>query len=219
MLLYHYASSPYANLSTRRFRENLTPEQLQGGIDKAAFVCDPKPYYDHVSFFTCPIPVLTVAELYKGMNHPFWKVDGSTIYEHVAESDDIGSFEYMFVECPLHVEFMKKHWTGKSDADKALYFKRLDVLARSHGLTGKGNADFTEVARSLPQELSVAWRDSFNDPRNREVIKTLYAPSIPHVMLYPSKCPVKLERKPRAFTLKTVKQIQATTSNKSRHWA
>ena len=193
MLLYHYAKTPFKTLTTRRFRETLTDEQLKEGKEIAQWRKAPGPYYDHVSFFLEPVPLDIMGAVFADVKHDFW-VPGSTIYQHTVESAKIGRFKYAIVETPGDIKMLSE-WSDDWDMDpkwddaKEAYFSKRSRLKKANGEIGQGNALFEQVATSFVGTTRAAYLNSMKGDQNDRL---LYAAGVPHVMLYPDHGELKL---------------------------
>ena len=193
MLLYHYSKNPLKTLTTRRFRETLTDEQLKEGWDSAVWRKAPGPYYDHISFFLEPAPLDILGAVFADVNHDFW-IPGSTIYQHTVESSKIGRFKYAIVETPGDIELLsewKDEWDmdPKWDAAKETYFFKRARIKKANGEVGQNNAAFEQVASSFVGTARQAYLSALNRDQNDRL---LYAAGVPHVMIYPAHGELKL---------------------------
>lgn len=185
MFLYHYAIEPYAILLTRRHRGGLTEEEIKRGIDIAAFRCEPKPYYDHISFFFDRPPIETIGDIFKPYNHDFW-FNGNTIYEHIVHVESIGKFDYTITETPDKMKFISQHWDDKfiSDLDaKHDFFVRLGKMEKSKGYTGNNLRQFLISSNKFIGKTADYYKQSSKVNEPEDMLK--YAAAVPHVMLYP----------------------------------
>lgn len=185
MFLYHYAIEPYNILLTRRHRGGLTEEEIKRGIDIAAFRCDPKPYYDHISFFFDRPPVEIIGDIFKPYDHDFW-FNGNVIYEHIVHVESIGKFDYMITETPDKMKFIKQHWQDDFITDleaKHDFFVRLKKLEKAKGYYGNNLRQFLLSSNKFIGKTADFYRQSPKINDREDMSK--YAAAVPHVMLYP----------------------------------
>ena len=185
MFLYHYATEPFGVLMTRRHRGGLTKEEIDKGIDIAEFRCEPKPYYDHISFFFDRPPIEIIGNIFKPYNHDFW-FNGNAIYEHIVHVDAIGKFAYFITETPERAMFSHNHWLDSFATDydaKHKFFVELRKLERKLGYTGDNINQFKISSNKFIGQTEKFYKLSpkVNEPEDMNK----YAAAVPHVMLYP----------------------------------
>ena len=194
-LLYHYAVEPYDELRTRRAQGTLTKSQLASGQQAAEFRKSPAPYYDHVSFFSRPLPLATVGTLYQGKGNALWN-PGQVLYEHVVDSRDLGDVPFEVVETPADVAENDK-WPGdRADPDaKRVFFARRALRKLRTNESGH-TQDVLDKALGDIGSLSAAYRRATASYQSPEDWKR-YATAVPHVQVYPRDGVVHLARPPR----------------------
>jgi hypothetical protein len=194
-LLYHYAAEPYDELRTRRAQGVLTSAQVSAGQRHAEFRKDPAPYYDHISFFSRPLPLATIGALYQGKGNALWN-PGQVLYEHVVDSRDLGDVPFKVVETPADVAELDK-WPG-DDADpdaKRRFFARRALRKLRSGETGD-TQQVLDKALGRIGSLADAYRSATSSFSSAEDWKR-YATAVPHVQVYPRDGAVHLARPPR----------------------
>lgn len=198
MKLYHYSSTLYPVLLTRRRsapmirREPggvsagalLTQVQYEESVKNAELYSDLGSYYDHVSFFFEPLPLEKMGDHF-GNFHDFW-FNGHLVYEHVVELADVPrDMRFDIVETPTVREWWKTHGFD-DDAPKA---ERLRVFAEMR----KAKESFGEIGFNARQLERAAKRyshgvyDYYRRQKSSEFWdegKTKYAAGVPHVMIY-----------------------------------
>lgn len=194
-LLYHYAAEPYDELRTRRAQGTLTSTQVAAGKRHAEFRRDPAPYYDHISFFSRPLPLSTVGRLYRGKGNALWN-PGQVLYEHVVDTNDLGDVPFKIVESPTDVAELDK-WPG-DDADpeaKRRFFARRALRKLRSGEAGN-TQQVLDKALGRIGALAPAYRAATRSFVSQEDWDR-YATAVPHVQVYPRDGSVHLARPPR----------------------
>lgn len=189
--LYHYSKPLYHSLKTRTKSGVATAAEIQKGLDNAKTYNNPGSYHDHVSFFFDPVPLTTLAKLFKGKND-FW-IAGNEIYEYTIDVDSLEpTILYSVVETPKQIEYLDK--TEWIDTDEFLihYCAEETKLKKQWGETGTGLAGLKRqinIYKGKTESFYVAAskRDDFV-----ENIKK-YAACVPHLMLYPLSGEIKIE--------------------------
>lgn len=174
MKLYHYATQHFPQLETLKFQKR--NEKRKGVTDSN--------YANHISFFFDPLDPIVLNEVY-GSFHHFWK-EGAVVWEHVCESHHFGDFDYHIVETP---EKMKILYDDSLSDD--MYYRKLDLIHKEHHYLGN-QSEFDVAARKFVGHTS-KYQKRAPTYKNWEDIKTKYAATVPHVMLYPNKGFVKVE--------------------------
>ena len=198
MKLYHYSSTLYPVLLTRRraapmVRSEpgttsgnglLTEAQYQESLRNAEQYSDLGSYYDHVSFFFEPLPLEKMGKHF-GNFHDFW-FDGHLVYEHIVNLNDVPrDMRFDIVETPT----LDPWWEQNGFKDNAPKAERLRVFAALRkakeqiGEIGYNAKDLERMAKQfdhgvfdyyLKQKASKLWEEG----------KTKYAAGVPHVMIY-----------------------------------
>lgn len=179
--LYHYAAAKHPILKTRMLSSPPTPTEIKKAEERTKVNLDPGTYYEHISFFFEPVPLDLVGKTF-GKDHPFW-YPGHEIYEHTIPIDTLPDFKYRIVETPLANElFYKTDWD--KEVDMAEYFKKLYDVQKQHGEIGESRSTFISTAQHLKGTVRKAYEELPKRP-NWEELKSKYAATVPHVMLYP----------------------------------
>lgn len=196
MFLYHYSAEPREVLITSRKSVKRTPEKI-AQVERVSKLRGMKySYLDHISFFFEALP-RDLGSLYKGIGHPLWK-PGQVLYEHVIDTSDL-IFAFDVVETPEKQDYMKRNWSDhllRDDADDeyAQYFRRQNVLMQKLGYSvsmGKNNDKLEKVAFQFVGKARNAYIQSIQTS-HPEDLKTLYAPGVPHAMIYPEGSEIEL---------------------------
>lgn len=187
MHLYHYSTTQYPELLTRRAAGASKKEirESEKQRDRYKFI---GAYVDHISFFFDPIPSRTLADIFKDGHHTWYR--GNVLFEYVIDVDqfeaDIG---YAVMESLKKTSFMdqfiKEHnWVEDDPMLLAKYLKELDALSYQWGEQGYSLAGLKRqielnVGKTKGTFLEASRREDFEEGRQR------YATNVPHVMLYP----------------------------------
>lgn len=179
--LYHYSKEKYDTLKTKK-AQGLTE---RGSISKAnklkTSILGFGTYNSHISLFLEKAPLDILGTIYKDANHEVW-FTGSKLYEYEVHLDDIGKFGYDLVETPLEIEmFYDDSYDDMSMED---YVKMLYELKFKRGLCGTDRSTFIKKVNELKGTIVEQYTKLPSRP-NWEDIKHLYAPTVPHVMMYP----------------------------------
>lgn len=184
MKLFHYSTNNYAVLKTRKKQNNLTPEERERGVKehadnyKLTGIDSPGYYFEHISFFFERPPIDRMSKVFPS-GHPFW-FKGNRIFEHVVNSETIGQFDFEVVEFPEKTEI---YYGIASDEE---YHRQLKALTESHGYIGKNNAALeSAVDCNALIGKTGEYYDLMKTRPNFDEIKSKYAPTVPHVMIYP----------------------------------
>ncbi len=211
MLLYHYAKAKYPELRTLRKQHTLSEDELAKSLAKQQARFAIGLYVDHLSFFMEPAPLDVIGELYAGRNHKVW-IPGATLYEHIVESKTLGDFKYDITETPGDIAEMNADWPEDVDLTEAqmlAYFKKKAARKQRAGETGVGNTAFERAAKPYLQGIGLAYINASKtyDDYNWQQ----YAPSVPHVMIYPPSGVAHLIQKPRKVMVGLGKKANASS--------
>lgn len=182
MLLYHYAKERYTTLLTLEKQGKLTKKDKEEAHKdyvekyKETRVMPLGYYYEHISFFIKRPPIENISEYFD--DHFIW-YKGNELYEHVVESKDIGSFMYEIVEHPEHNELFYNNRIG----DKTFYERQAEVEI-DNLYRGKDNEMFEIGVSNIDGDINNNFVLLKSRP-NFSKLNTLYAGTIPHVMIYP----------------------------------
>lgn len=174
---YHYApaeSEPFDKLRTVRNQAK----------QKGHAIHEPYPSYsDSVSFFMDPPPLQELPGIYSGA-HPFWQ-SGKEIYQYTVDisrhrGDD---FIYKLVESPETTALYYDDSIGDEQ-----YAERVADIIKEHHYLGHSVSALMGAVKTFKRRQSKdymlkAYKDLVKRP-NFEQIKTKYAPTVPHLMVY-----------------------------------
>ncbi len=194
LVLYHYSAEPYDSLKTRRAQGHLTPHQMRDGRQEAEFRQDVAPYYDHVSFFSRPLPLATIGKLYAGKGNALWN-PGQALYEHAVDTRDLDGFKYTMVETPADVAEVSSFPDEKDVEAKRKYFARRAVRRRKMGDVGD-TEEMLQAALGKYPGLKPLY-EAATEKYTSEEDWNRYATGVPHVMLYPNSGVIPLMRPPK----------------------
>lgn len=185
--LYHYAAKQFAKLKTKNKQNGLKPQ-----ISESPYRIGH--YADHVSFFTEPPPLEILGTIF-GKDHPVW-YPGSVLFEHRIDVDKIRSFIAEFVETPIAT---KLYYDPKYDdytGDR--WLKLLFDAQKEAGeifdtkVQRNNNHDFKKKCRSFDGMVRLYYTKLPARPNFSDICKK-YAPSVPHLMLYPDDGEIPVE--------------------------
>lgn len=182
--LYHYNEVKFDILKTFEKQGKVTKEEIRKESLKTKTTVRPGAYYQHISFFLLPINVKDIAATYRS-DHFFW-YSGNKLVEHVVLLDDINDFKYEFVETPEKTKLYYDDSIGHEE-----YYKLVDELNVSKKYIGNSKRDFSKAYNSLINEIKPAY-EALKNRSNWDIIKTKYAATIPHVMIYPKEGTIKI---------------------------
>ena len=171
--LYHYAKQQFDSLLTRD-RQGVGDGKR--GSDKR--------YDQHISLFFAPLPMERIAHIHKG-KHPFY-VSGSIVYEHVVKIEELRGEYYEVVESPEKTELRY----DDSISDKE-YYRLLDLAIEQNSYNSDSyealilhHGRFSKIQNKYFEKLP-----SYSDYKEN---MTKYAPSVPHLMVYPKSGEIKI---------------------------
>lgn len=181
--LYHYSAAKHTVLKTREKTSPPDKEKLAKAKEDMETHKDPGTYYQHISFFFEPVPLDLVGKIF-GKEHHFW-FPGHDIYEHIVDLSSMPEFKYRIVESPLAVKmFYETDWDDLDDSDLLKYFRELADKQKAHGEIGSGPSELKSAASSMVGSVLEAFKELPKRP-NWEELKSKYAATVPHVMVYP----------------------------------
>ena len=181
MKIYHYSSADYATLKTlKKQNEDSTsavvlPDYVRGD------------YGSHISFFLDPAPLDILGSIF-GKDHRVW-FPGSKLVEYTVDVVGIGKFRYELVETPEKTELYYNE-----DISNVEYHRRLDTVNRELAYVGSGSAVFIQASKHLVGGTRKAYEKLPFRP-NWKQIRSKYAATVPHVMLYPTSGEVAYQSK------------------------
>lgn len=201
MLLYHYATQPFAILKTRKARGEASLPEVVEEDEASAFRHEIGLYSEHISFLFDPAPLDIIGELFKWVDHGIW-VSGATIFEHVVDTNHLPKFKYSIVETPANSQFMNKNWpegTALDDAAKKRYFVARAALMAKLGETGEGFAAFKKAAAKYVGGTREAYIKATKNASEEAMMR--YATNVPHAMIYPENGQIHLCKPAKAVKI------------------
>lgn len=201
MKLYHYAVKRYGSLLASRHALKNAPDKIAELEAKDKQLGRKFGYLDHVSFFFDPLPI-DIGSLYEGVGHPLWK-KGQVLYQHEVETLGM-EFAFELYETPQLDALMQSDWTtDMSESDKKAYFKKeFELLVRNGHYADMGRSTTALIGAVSPflGKTREAYVKSLitND---KAVLARHYAPSVPHLMLYPKHYEIPLLGTPKRIIL------------------
>jgi hypothetical protein len=185
--LYHYSTEKYDILKTRSKQGITDTKDINQTNKLISKILKFGNYNDHISLYFEKAPLDMLGTIYKGVDHDIWYT-GSKLYEYEINLDDIGAFVYNMVETPLEI---KMFYDDKYDnMSMEAYVKMLYKLKIKSGLCGDDRSNFIKQVNNLKGTIVDEYIKLPSRP-NWEDINQLYAPTVPHVMLYPDSGVIK----------------------------
>ena len=179
--LYHYSKEKFDVLKTRKAQGIEYTEDVTVTNKILTKVLGFGTYNDHISLFLEKAPLDVLGTIYKDVQHEVWYA-GSKLYEYEVYVEDIGEFAYDLVETPLEIEmFYDDSYDDMSMEDyiEMVYKKKIKL-----GLCGKDRSTFIKKVNELKGTIMEQYVKLPNRP-NWKNIQKKYAPTVPHVMMYP----------------------------------
>lgn len=176
MNLYHYNKQAFPILKT--LEKQGTTLEVEGTPN----------YGKHISFFLEPIPYEFLGTIF-GKDHHIW-FPGNVVQEHTVVVKDIGGFTYSLVESPEKTVLFYDE-----NISESLYIKKLTETIKENNYEGND----PKVLEKLQIKLKGTTREFYAKLPGRpnfEKIKNKYAPTVPHLMIYPESgiAPVRLHK-------------------------
>ena len=175
MFLYHYSDKPRNVLLTRRKTNTLVEVEGKNGHD----------YNDHISFFFEKPPLAILGKIF-GKDHPVW-FPGNKLFEHTVELNSLGKFFYAIVEFPEKTEMY--YDTTISDT---IYFKEMERVKKEKKYEGTSTVDLIQACADLKGTVDKFFKALPSRP-NFKNIQMKYAPTVPHLMIYPDTGTIKVK--------------------------
>lgn len=206
MKLYHYAKEPYLTLRTSRQTVERSPEQVKKIEQFYREAGYEHSYLDHISFFFDPLPS-DLGSLYDAEvdDHPLW-FKGSRLWVHEIETLNL-EFAFDVVESPEQMAFIEKFWEpefAKDREGKLDYLRREREMLRQIGYVrpmGKNSNELSKVLRPMLGKTREAYLHLLDHGESQDLL-TMYAPTVPHLWLYPKRHEIILHTPPYPMVLK-----------------
>jgi len=166
MFIYHYSDKRFDVLKSRAAQK--------GPISVPA--SDLRHYDNHISFFVEPIPYDILPSLHHHQ-HAFYK-DGKEVYQYKIPTNNLKDFYFELVESPEKTEL----FYDETLSDE-LYYVRLKAAYDEKGYVGTTVRELEHCVKMFQGKT----REFFKQVpkrKNYDEIKTKYAPTVPHLMVY-----------------------------------
>lgn len=189
-ILYHYNTKPLNILYTLRKQHKLGITKLslkqlkEADLNRTRIYYDKYAYIDHISLFLDPIPLDIVRKHFTG-NKVYQSND--YIYEHQIRIDQLKDnlLYYKLVENPIN-NFMSNHLWIDSDIIKPIYFGARKILNITKGYNGSNYSKLLNIIAKFKGKTQQAFEELVNSDKFDDEQKSMYAPSIPHLFIYPT---------------------------------
>jgi hypothetical protein len=179
--LYHYSKSFYDQLKTL----NAQSQKVKTDEVKNHFEI----YGDHISFLFERAPLDIIGKIYKGTSNTLW-VPGSIIYEYQVSAKLIDFNKYDIVESPTQTDlFYNPKYDNLSDFD---WHALMDNEKKNLRESGHNKRTFLLIAKRYTG-LTRNYYALLPTRPNWDNLKLKYAPTVPHVMLYPKSGIIEYE--------------------------
>lgn len=179
--LYHYSKDKYDILKTRNAQGIKDTGNVSSTNKLRSEILGFGLYSQHISLFLEKAPIDILGTIYKDADHEVW-FTGSKLYEYEVHVEDMGPFAYDFVETPLEVEMF--YDDAYDDMSVEQYMKMVYAKKLKLGLYGTDRANFIKKANELKGTITEQYMKLPSRPNWKDISK-LYAPTVPHVMVYP----------------------------------
>jgi hypothetical protein len=194
MKLYHYSKLQHRELLTRREQAvrgtfHLTPEEERDAEESSRFRCAPGSYLDSISFLLDPAPLDVIGGAYP-VDHPAW-APGGVIYEHVVDSKSLGDCPFVVVETPIANWMADNLWVD-NDTAKMMYFKARKLAEIMIGARGESQKELSAAISAYSGRTRAAYESMIGSPDFKDRYSKMYAPSVPHLMVYPKSGAVRV---------------------------
>ncbi len=193
-VFYHYASLPFDELltlreQTKRNVSNVTKEELTERDSAAAFRGYPGSSADYVCFLFEPAPIDLIAGKYPA-DHQTW-APGKKIWELTVELTDIDDDIPFFVSESKTAKILSQLlWPGDSAPAflKNWYFKLRTAIAKRQGEIGEGTEALHKIVKKYTGATRAEYANLLNSKEFNKIgspLQQMYAPYVPHIMLWP----------------------------------
>lgn len=185
--LYHYSTEKFDILKTRAKQGITDTSDVNDSNKLISKILKFGSYNDHISLYFEKAPLDILGTIYQGVDHEIW-YPGSKLYEYEVHLADIGKFSYNIVETPLEIKMFyddKYDDMSMEEYVKFLYKKKIKA-----GLCGDDRANFISQVNKLKGTIVDEYIKLPRRPNWAE-IQQLYAPTVPHVMIYPDNGTIK----------------------------
>jgi hypothetical protein len=187
MKLYHYSAQKYDALLTKELQGVVTDGEREDDKAAARFRGDIGPYIQHVSFFIEPVPADILGSIFP-RDHHTWAA-GNVLYQYTVDVDDIDIYGWCIIENKINLIMDDMFWLD-IDLYKKLFFTVRNI---ANSLAGNSGTTIVGLKKAGIKYMNTA-RDAFIALKKHKTfneVKNLYAPRVPHVMVYTHK-PIKI---------------------------
>jgi hypothetical protein len=195
-IIYHYSLKKFPTLLTVNKRHEL------GLVDKSEYdkslayqnkhQFNPS-YLDHISFLIDPLPVDLVRASFKDSNNDLYK--SFKCYEYKININTLkDNLDYFnIVENPINVFFHQYLWIDTNFPGKdILYFGIRDLANKIVGNQGESFDKFKSAVKKYKGSTRKGFEELISNPEfNNYKKRGMYAPTVPHIMLYPTNGEIK----------------------------
>lgn len=172
MYIYHYSEQRFDILKSRAAQKGPVNIQTSAVSSKEL-----RSYENHISFFVEPIPYDILPALHHN-EHPFYK-EGKEVYQYKIPTSNLRDFYFELVESPEKTEL--RYDDSITDDE---YYKRIREIYAEKGYVGNSLRDLENCVRMF-QGKTREYFKRVPKLRDYEENKAKYAPTVPHLMVYP----------------------------------
>lgn len=162
-------------------------------------------YVDSVSFFLDPIP-RNVAKILNGESERW--VSGDVYYEHIVYTSALPkNIRYMIMESYERTKFIyetmtEKDWDLIEEREERFkdtsWAKKLDQIESSKNYIGKGIEELRKGIKNCERNYPKDFKGMYEKIQSGEThFKKMYAPTVPHLMVYPGMKPIRVANSKR----------------------
>jgi hypothetical protein len=203
--LYHYNTKPLEELYTLEKQKelgiNLDRANMKiGKMSKMlTFKYDDYEYVKHISFFIDPIPLKLVREHFT-LNRTFQSEP--FLYEHKIKLSEIEDnlLGYKLVETPIDNFYVDYFWDliwkfkSTENLGKELYFNSKNMILKMLNYKGSDYSKLRDVVLKFKGATEKAYLNLVSNPNKfTDKQKGMYAPTVPHLFIYPKDGIVKVD--------------------------
>ena len=149
-------------------------------------------YYESVSFFFDPLPLDLIAKKYTHEGSVY--KPGKEIIEHVIVVDDIKDCPFAVVENPISNFMVEYLYSDFSETYEELFFSARTLMQIVFGLQGVGKEKLIKAIEKFKGSTRPGFERLIKDKDFDTHYKFKYAPTVPHLMLYPVDGCVKVSK-------------------------
>lgn len=177
MILYHYNVNPLDDIRSLKLQNKTSAKEWSEN------------YSSSVSFFFEPIP-LDLPSIFDGKSKQW--ISGSKLYEHLIDVDDIEEdIKFHITETPDKTKLLyyKQDWSKvkKGNGLRDKYLQEIEDMEIKKGYRGQGLNNFVKVAQPFKKGIRQHYINASVLAKCEPLIYDLYAGTIPHVMMFPTK--------------------------------